>query len=132
MVDVVFLLLVFFMTVAQLSEVAGRPEITPPASSEAERRERLAPGTVVVSVARPGPGAEPSFVLADRRLKAAEVAPALREIARERAGTYPLLVAADADLEFTEVRRVLEAARDAGLADVALEAVRRPEEGVRP
>jgi len=133
MVDVVFLLLVFFMTVAQLSEVAARPEVRPPTSSKAELRERLAPGTVVVTVPEPQAGEPASYAVWDRRVSADELESLLARHLAERAGKpYPVLIAADAGTDFAAVRRVMKACVGAGLADVSLEAVRRPGGGVRP
>ena len=57
MIDVVFLLIIFFLASAALSVGAGTEEIELPEASEAKPAERLDPDTIIIDVKWAGEGA---------------------------------------------------------------------------
>jgi len=110
MIDIVFLLIVFFMTVAKMEE-AERIEIDVPIADKAvapdERRGRL-----TLTIDRAGDlyaGAAPVRLenLAARIAERKEANPDLRVYLR-----------ADAEVEYSEVREVFEAATEGGVPNV--------------
>ncbi|MGM0585578.1 MAG: ExbD/TolR family protein [Pseudomonadota bacterium] len=109
MINVVFLLLIFFLMTARIAPPEPL-EVSPP---EAQRPGAAAPGAALhVS-------ADGSLAYEGARGEAVFAALAARE------GDAPLRVRADARLEAAELARVLARLSEAGLARVELAAVRQ-------
>ena len=111
MIDMVFLLLVFFMTVSNLAQAQQRVELDLPESHESRIPEELSDRTSV-SLQRDGTvywGATPVDldVLAERIRAALTEEPDLR-----------IQIRADAQTPFEEIRKVLQACAEAGAYEI--------------
>ena len=111
MIDMVFLLLVFFMTVGTLAQADRSVELDLPESEESRVPEDLA-GRGIVSVRADGViflgGSEVSLTEMQNRIG--------EEIRRNP--ELQVQVRADAQTPFREIRRVLEACAEEGALDV--------------
>lgn len=66
MIDVVFLLIIFFMAAYQLSEAQTSADVELPAASNAFRKERNSPDTIVIEVVSGGEITQPYYRIGGR------------------------------------------------------------------
>ena len=111
LVDVVLVLLIIFMVVTPLLQT-GRPVPLPAAKSPLAKPERR--GQVLVVVERDG-----RTYIGDDELDPARFRARMTE-SWQRAPDAPVLVKADRNLTFGDVKRVLLDVRDAGYRDTGL------------
>ncbi|MDE0420967.1 MAG: biopolymer transporter ExbD [Gammaproteobacteria bacterium] len=114
LVDVIFLLLIFFVVSTTFVRTAAIEVDLPDASAVAGRvpdgiEVRVTASGAYAVNGDPVPGADRSGLLA-----------ALRQARRDAGGTPLVVVAADADARHETVVQVLDAARELGLTDVTL------------
>ena len=114
LVDVIFLLLIFFVVSTTFVRTAAIEVDLPDASAVAGRvpdgiEVRVTASGAYAVNGDPVPGADMSGLLA-----------ALRRARRDAGGTPLVVVAADADARHATVVQVLDAARELGLTDVTL------------
>ena len=114
LINVVFLLLIFFMLVGRIEPPAG-VAVEPPASA---RAAAVAPSALIVTIA------------ADGTLSVAGESVEPATLAERAAGTEGVLVRADGQAPAGRVMTVLRALETAGAGDVRLLA--RPVDGVTP
>jgi len=111
MIDVIFLLIIFFMTVARLTTVASTAPVDLPEASQADAGTARPPGRVVVNVFDDGRIAFGDEVVTFE---------ALRERLRRRpAGAAPALIRADRRAPLRVVKRVVRACVAAGADEIA-------------
>jgi len=110
MIDMVFLLLVFFMTASAMSQVGNRPELELPESPESTVAEEFS-GRIVVSIDPAG-----RLFLGSREVELDELAESLRSYRKLNAGAKTSIRAAK-DTPFASVRLVMEASVEAGIQD---------------
>jgi len=111
MIDMVFLLLVFFMTVASVAKAQRQVELDLPESEESKVPED-ASGRGILSV-----DAEGVYYLGDEARSLEEVQTAIR--ARLRADPeLQVQVRADQETEYEAVRKLLKAAAEAGAYEI--------------
>ena len=125
MIDVVFLLIVFFLVAAQLS-VGSEEDVELPYASEAKRAERMSPDTVTVDMKWvPGGAAfEISGVPYGRAELLRELA-SLVKIAELRGTTAPpVVLRADYRVPYREVQRIMFACADLGISVFDFQATR--------
>jgi len=125
MIDVVFLLIVFFLVAAQLS-VGSEDDVTLPYASEAKQVERLHPDTVTIDVKWvPGGAAfEISGTAYDypdllRQLESLVKIAGLRETAAP-----PVILRADHRVPYREVQKLMFACADVGITVFDFQATR--------
>jgi biopolymer transport protein ExbD len=111
MIDMVFLLLVFFMTVSTLAKDA-RPELELAVSTTAAVPEEAPPRDVVTVVRADG---EFQFFWHNREVSAGELAGLLEKSAREGG---QLLLRGSPDLPWEAWEEVMDACRSAGIDDI--------------
>jgi biopolymer transport protein ExbD len=111
MIDMVFLLLVFFMTVASVAQNQRQVELDLPESEESKVPED-ASGRGILSV-----DAEGTYYLGDQARSLEEVAAAIRARLAEDP-TLQVQVRADQATEYDDVRRLLKAAAEAGAYEI--------------
>ena len=116
MIDVIFLLLIFWMVVARLSDAAPSRVDGPVSDSAAS--ERSAPQTWTVEIPDDARG---RVLVADRWVEVDQ----LGALLAEQAGSPAVLVRADARVDVARVQTVLSAILEAGVNRVGL-AVREP------
>ena len=116
MIDVIFLLLIFWMVVAHLSDAAPSRVDEPVSNSAAI--ERSVPQTWTVEIPDDATG---RVLVADRWVEVDQ----LGALLAEQAGSPAVLVRADARVDVARVQTVLSAILEAGVARVGL-AVREP------
>ena len=116
MIDVIFLLLIFWMVVARLSD-AAQSRVDEPVSNSAAI-ERSVPQTWTVEIPDDATG---RVLVADRWVEVDQ----LGALLAEQAGSPAVLVRADARVDVTRVQTVLSAIAEAGVNRVGL-AVREP------
>ncbi len=117
MIDVIFLLLIFWMVVARLSD-AAQSHVDEPVSDSAAM-ERFVPRTWTVEIPDDATGL---VRVADRWVEVDQ----LGALLADQAGSPAVLVRADARVDATRVQTVLSVIAKAGVARVGL-AVREPE-----
>lgn len=108
MVDVVFLLIIFFLTTSSLIEIT-RADVDLPqeeGEDEAARRER---GTVI-NITRNG-----TIIVSQQRLTQDELAARLRAAARSTDEPLDIVVRADREADLLHVNRVAEMLSDLGV-----------------
>ena len=117
MIDVIFLLLIFWMVVARLSD-AAQSHVDEPVSDSAAM-ERFVPRTWTVEIPDDATGL---VRVADRWVEVDQ----LGVLLADQPGSPAVLVRADARVDATRVQSVLSVIAKAGVARVGL-AVREPE-----
>jgi len=117
MIDVIFLLLIFWMVVARLSD-AAQSHVDEPVSDSAAM-ERFVPRTWTVEIPDDATGL---VRVADRWVEVDQ----LGALLADQPGSPAVLVRADARVDATRVQSVLSVIAKAGVARVGL-AVREPE-----
>ncbi len=110
MIDMVFLLLVFFMTVSSISQAGSRVELDLPESTSSEVPDDLS-NRVMLSVQKDG-----VFFLGGEKLKAEELGPRLDAL-HERFPEIKLRIRADRETAFADVKKAMSAATKAGISD---------------
>jgi biopolymer transport protein ExbD len=110
MIDIVFLLIVFFMTVAHLKSEQLVPIDVPIADESVIPQERGVRATVTID----GEGA---VFYGGRQVPIEELAATLAQSKREQP-SIAVQLRADARVPFREVRRVLDACASGGIPDV--------------
>ena len=108
MIDMVFLLLVFFMTASAMSQAGNKLEVQLPSSLESEVPKDLS-DRLIVSVAADG-----SVYVGRSEIDDAELRETLAEF-RERFPQAKLSIRADRGARFRDIKRVMALATEAGL-----------------
>ena len=119
MIDMVFLLLLFFLVVSNPKTIKIDPDLTPAVASNSQAAPTVN-GKIVVNVRKDG-----DFAKEDATTIMPDIA-ALREYLKERkeqqdgTGYEPVLhIRADKDIQFKYVQRVIKAGADVGIKKVA-------------
>lgn len=112
MIDVVFLLLCFFVTSQIFAQWETEIDITLPTSETGQTPQRL-PGEIIVNVLENG-----ETVVNGRELKNAELGNMLKKLAVLFPG-QPVLLRADKKTEYENVIRVLDLCRQADIWNIS-------------
>ena len=113
MLDVIFLLLCFFVTASVFSQWESEVSISLPSSSSAETPGRL-PGEVIVNVSKDG-----SVTVNARRLELSDLEGRLRKVAEFYPG-QPVVLRADKETSYLSLMSVIDACRNAGVWNFSL------------
>jgi biopolymer transport protein TolR len=123
MADVMIVLLIIFMVVTPLLQ-KGVDVRLPEAGNTKERKDE--PKIPVVAVRRD----RATFLGMERLSEQAELLPLLKEMVRDMPeGTRMAYLKADEELPYSEVMKVMDLCREAGIEEVALIAERKVEGG---
>ncbi|MEM9159863.1 MAG: biopolymer transporter ExbD [Verrucomicrobiota bacterium] len=109
MIDMVFLLLVFFMCVSSISQAGLLVELDLPESAASETPDELS-GRVTISVTAEG------VYWGGELLTEGELELRLEEMSAEVQGAK-LLIRADREVRYSKIRDVMKAAADIGMSD---------------
>lgn len=102
MIDVVFLLIIFFMTVSQMTRIGGEPVQLPEAQTQ-EFDEEMPSGIIVITVQRAG-----QITIEGESYTLTSLGGLLREATREKpANSVPVLIRADAYALWDQVGQVM-------------------------
>ena len=113
MMDVVFLLLCFFVTSSVFSQWEYEVDLTLPTARSGASSTRL-PGEIILNVARDG-----TVTVNQRAFRGEALDALLRQVAGYLPG-LPVTIRADADTAYADFMRVVDACRLAGIANVSL------------
>ncbi|MBQ6915498.1 MAG: biopolymer transporter ExbD [Kiritimatiellae bacterium] len=113
MLDVIFLLLCFFVTVSVFSQWESEISIKLPASKTAEQPERL-PGEIIVNLSKEGVVKVNGAVMPLHELKTR-----LAKIARFFPG-QPVIIRADRDTRYESLVEVMDTCREADVWNFSL------------
>jgi biopolymer transport protein ExbD len=116
MLDVIFLLLCFFVTASVFSQWESEISISLPSASTAETPGRL-PGEVILNVARDG-----SVTVNAKKLALDDLGSRLRKVAEFYPG-QPVVIRADRDTSYDSLVKVLDTCREAGVWNFSLATV---------
>lgn len=123
MIDVLLVLLIFFMSIATSSVARYDPDIRVPVASDAAKKED-SEGELVFNLAWKPAEEKVVVTFEERVVVPAETIPALA--ARKKAdANVRVLVRADAETPVRHVNEVVKAAADAGIVDVTFATVAR-------
>lgn len=111
MIDMVFLLLVFFMCVSSLSQAGNRIEVELPESKAAQVPDDLS-GRITIAVKAGG-----EYHLNAYEVSEAELGRKLLELA-DGSPALKLRIRADAHAEFTDIKNVMRIAAESGISDI--------------
>ena len=120
MLDVIFLLLCFFVTASVFSQWESEISISLPAASTSETPSRL-PGEVILNVARDG-----SVTVNARKLTLNDLGERLRKVADFYPG-QPVVIRADRETSYDSLVKVLDTCRVAGVWNFSLATVEEKE-----
>jgi len=120
MLDVIFLLLCFFVTASVFSQWESEISISLPSASSSETPSRL-PGEVILNVARDG-----SVTVNARKLTLNDLGERLRKVADFYPG-QPVVVRADRDTSYDSLVKVIDTCRVAGVWNFSLATVEEKE-----
>ena len=120
MLDVIFLLLCFFVTASVFSQWESEISISLPAASSSETPSRL-PGEVILNVARDG-----SVTVNARKLTLNDLGERLRKVADFYPG-QPVVIRADRETFYDSLVKVLDTCRVAGVWNFSLATVEEKE-----
>ena len=116
MLDVIFLLLCFFVTASVFSQWESEISISLPAASTSETPSRL-PGEVILNVARDG-----SVTVNAKKLTLEDLGGRLRKVADFYPG-QPVVIRADRDTAYSSLVDVIDTCRNAGVWNFSLATV---------
>lgn len=116
MLDVIFLLLCFFVTASVFSQWESEVTISLPSASSSETPGRL-PGEVILNVAKDG-----SVTVNARRLSLGDLEGRLRKVAEFYPG-QPAVIRADRDTSYSSLMAVIDTCRNAGIWNFSLATV---------
>ena len=122
MLDVIFLLLCFFVTASVFSQWESEISISLPSASSSETPSRL-PGEVILNVARDG-----SVTVNARKLTLNDLGERLRKVADFYPG-QPVVIRADRETSYDSLVKVLDTCRVAGVWNFSLATVEEKESG---
>ena len=120
MLDVIFLLLCFFVTASVFSQWESEISISLPSASTSETPSRL-PGEVILNVARDG-----SVTVNARKLTLSDLGERLRKVADFYPG-QPVVIRADRETSYDALVKVLDTCRVAGVWNFSLATVEEKE-----
>ena len=120
MLDVIFLLLCFFVTASVFSQWESEISISLPAASSSETPSRL-PGEVILNVARDG-----SVTVNARKLTLNDLGERLRKVADFYPG-QPVVIRADRETSYDSLVKVIDTCRNAGVWNFSLATVEEKE-----
>lgn len=112
MMDIVFLLLCFFITSSVFSQWENEVNITLPAAKSGQSSTRL-PGEIILNVAKDG-----SVTVNQRVFRGDELESLLVKVAGYLPG-QPVIVRADKETPYGNVMRVMDACRSVGISELA-------------
>lgn len=115
MIDVVFLLLCFFVTSQVFTQWEAEIDIKLPTASTAEIEQRL-PGEIILNLLQDG-----TVIVNGRRLNEAEVAALLKRLVELFPG-QPVLLRADKQTAYEHVIKVLDLCRQADIWNISFAA----------
>ena len=116
MLDVIFLLLCFFVTASVFSQWESEISISLPSASSAETPGRL-PGEVILNVAKDG-----SVTVNAKKLGLEDLGSRLRKVAEFYPG-QPVVIRADRDTAYSSLVDVIDTCRNAGVWNFSLATV---------
>jgi biopolymer transport protein ExbD len=122
MLDVIFLLLCFFVTASVFSQWESEISISLPSASSAETPGRL-PGEVILNVAKDG-----SVIVNAQKLTLQDLATRLRKVAEFYPG-QPVVIRADGQTAYSSLVAVIDTCRNAGVWNFSLATVEEKESG---
>ena len=120
MLDVIFLLLCFFVTASVFSQWENEITISLPSASSSETPSRL-PGEVILNVARDG-----SVTVNTKKLTLSDLGDRLRKVADFYPG-QPVVIRADRDTSYDSLVKVIDTCRIAGVWNFSLATVEEKE-----
>ncbi len=115
MIDVVFLLLCFFVTSQVFSQWEAEIDVKLPTASTAEVEQRL-PGEIILNLLKDG-----SVIVNGRRLNETELASLLKRLVELFPG-QPVLLRADKQTAYEHVIKVLDLCRQADIWNISFAA----------
>lgn len=113
MLDVIFLLLCFFVAASVFSQWESEISISLPAATSAETPGRL-PGEVILNVAKDG-----SVMVNARKLELNDLGAKLRKVAEFYPG-QPVVIRADRETSYSSLVSVIDTCRNAGVWNFSL------------
>ena len=116
MLDVIFLLLCFFVTASVFSQWESEISISLPSASSAETPGRL-PGEVILNVAKDG-----SVTVNAKKLSLEDLGSRLRKVAEFYPG-QPVVIRADRETAYSSLVDVIDTCRNAGVWNFSLATV---------
>ncbi len=125
MIDVTFLLIIFFMIVSQITQSETDP-IHVPRPTNSQARELKYANKLIITLVHDGEGGVARYKVGSRLARDMEVVRTIAEESRRSAEALgerlDVIVRADRDVRYSYVRPVLEAIAKAGLENVNLAA----------
>lgn len=115
MIDIVFLLLCFFVTSQIFTQWEAEIDVTLPTASTAQIEQRL-PGEIILNILKDG-----STVVNGRRLEEGELAELMKRLVQLFPG-QPVLIRADRQTAYEHVIRVLDLCRKADIWNISFAA----------
>jgi biopolymer transport protein ExbD len=113
MLDVIFLLLCFFVTVSVFSQWESEISISLPAAETAAQPDRL-PGEIIVNLSQAG-----AVTVNGKNLELTELTLRLKRISKFYPG-QPVIIRADRDVKYDSLVKVIDACRAADVWNVSL------------
>ena len=113
MLDVIFLLLCFFVTVSVFSQWENEISIKLPSAETSDEPDRL-PGEIIVNLAKDG-----SVIVNGKLLELAELQTRLKKVAQFYPG-QPVIIRADKELAYEKLVKVIDTCRAADIWNFSL------------
>lgn len=122
MIDMVFLLLIFFMIASRMVTVRVDPTIKPPVADESIK-PKSAIGRIIFNIHPKGSGGESKYTTADgsKTVTLEEIRTRVEKFAESRSGhkvESSLLLRAHKDAEVSDIKKVAKAAAEGGINKV--------------
>lgn len=118
LIDIIFLLLIFFMSVSIFSQLETEINITVPAAKQSTDIKR-SPGEIIINITRDG-----QVIVNQRKLGYVELEKMLSRISRLYSG-QPVIIRADKDTYHKDVIRVLDICAGANIWNVSFATVQK-------
>lgn len=120
MMDIVFLLLCFFITSSVFSQWECEVNLTLPSAKSGQSATRL-PGEIILNVSRDG-----TVTVNQRTFRGEELDALLKKVSGYLPG-QPVIVRADKGTAYGDFMRVVDACKGAGIAEISLATAEAPE-----
>lgn len=121
LIDIVFLLLIFFMSVSIFYQLETEIDITVPKAEQSEQMTR-APGEIIINITRKG-----NIVVNQRRMSVQTLSQTLKRISELYTG-QPVIIRADRKTYHQDVIQVLDICAQAGIWNVSFATMEQDQE----
>jgi biopolymer transport protein ExbD len=123
MIDVLLVLLIFFMSITSSQVASIDKEITPPVAGAAKKKEKNMTNEGIVNVRWTTSRQQSTLMFQDKPFPETESLTDILRTAKERNPTYRIIIRGDKNLPAVEIQKVMAVIAAAGIDDISFSAL---------